>query len=470
MLSISREAVLRLLILLDGPENELPPLLSPFRGGVQVDLIGESNARGVITLFGCACENYRTSQHAPDGNVSIELTFRPTSIWVGPRSLDLDDDFNRLRLGFRGIHGVIGTKPIARKRIRSADDKSIVASLLGDADDVFYVNPSSKYYGISMADPSIEIRFGSGYSRSASWTEGETISTYDECCISSRGAVHATELISVGAKVERFLSFICLVTIRSVDFDLEVFASEEGPPERFQRVWCLAARESSEGLMFHEALSSWRCEEAHMETALRNWLSRSEDEALARWLYLDVQDQNVISVGRFISVCQAVEIVGRRAMGAAPFDKDRFRLASQRAAEVICEALGEEFQTLHYKNRFRGLVSSGNRHSFRDHLYAFASEIPASIKRVLLPDEDLFITKLVRMRNLLIHMDDGAITFDQAERELGEMIFRLLALFAVHQGVSLGLDPSRVLSGLQNSSIGRSALHYLHRARQTSAN
>ena len=69
------------------------------------------------------------------------------------------------------------------------------------------------------------------------------------------------------------------------------------------------------------------------------------------------------------------------------------------------------------------------------------------------------------MRNLFVHMESQNLASTQAERHIGEMTYRLLALFAAHQAVSLGIDQYRVLSGLMNSSIGRAANHFINKTK-----
>jgi hypothetical protein len=40
-----------------------------------------------------------------------------------------------------------------------------------------------------------------------------------------------------------------------------------------------------------------------------------------------------------------------------------------------------------------------------------------------------------------VHMESQDLASEQAETHIGEMTYRLLALFAAHQGAALGLDP-----------------------------
>jgi hypothetical protein len=466
ILTFGRRVSLRLLIVTPEIGDGVPAPLAAALDGKQVDIVGESNAHGCITLLRCAYTKRRSSNHYFRGVQTTDLTFQPTEIWAGPRPFERDDSFTQLTLSFSGIHGIIGTKPLARKSFVKPEEKRAIEHVLGDTFEVFYNDTSAKHHVVALDDPPADVSFGSGYSVSGSWTEGDAISTYDECLVASREALVGEVLISIGAKIEKFLSFIGLKTIRCSSFKLARSRGENAPPEQFERLWYLGAEDGSNSVMFHEALASCFKEASAIKVALRRWLSPSEDEALARWLYLDSQDESVISAGRFISVCQAVEIIGRQAKGGAPFDKARFRSAASKVADVICAELGPDFDTEEYRNRFRQLVTSGNRFSFRDHIQEFVSGIPPVLRNALLPDQEAFIARLVKMRNLFVHMESQDLASEQAESHIGEMTYRLLALFAAHQGAALGLNPHRVLSGLANSSIGRSANHYIDRAKR----
>jgi ApeA N-terminal domain 1 len=428
--------------------------------------VGDTNALGCITLLSCAQNNGRSLDPSFRGGETIELSFRPTEIWAGSRPFERGDNFTQLTLGFSGIHGIIGTKPLAHKFFAKPEEKRAIEGVLGDAFEVFYNDTSAKHHVVALDEPPVDVSFGSAYSVSHSWTEGDAISTYDECLVASREPLGGGVLISIGTKVERFLSFIGLKTLRCSSFKLARSRGENAPFEQFERLWYLGAKDVRNSVMFHRALASCFEEASAVKVALRRWLSPSEDEALARWLYLDSQDESVISAGRFISVCQAVEIIGRQAKGGAPFEKARFRSAASKVADVICAELGPGFDTEEYKNRFRQLVTSGNRFSFRNHIQEFVFGIPLVLKNALLPDQEVFIARLVKMRNLFVHMESQDLASEQAESHVGEMTYRLLALFAAHQGAALGLNPHRVLSGLANSSIGRAADHYIDRAKR----
>ena len=285
VLAFGRHASLRLLILAAGTGDELPAPLASALDGKQIDIIGESNARGCITLLRCANTNRRTSHHGFGGAQTTELAFQPTAIWTGPRPFVQDDNYSGLVMGFSGIHSIVGTKPLGHKLLADGDEKAIITNVLGDTYEVFYRDVSAKYHVVKLADPPVEVAFGSGYSTSFSWNEGDAISTYDECVIEADTEQSGEILISSGSKIEQFLSFICLKTIRCNRFLLERSQGPNLPLEKYERVWYFGERDGSAAVMYHEALGTYSREASAMEAALKSWLSPSGDEALARWLY-----------------------------------------------------------------------------------------------------------------------------------------------------------------------------------------
>lgn len=461
ILTLSPEATLRLLVLSSDSRGVLPAPFSAQPEGVLLDIIGETNSRGYVTLLRCACVHRRSSQHSADRAHTTEFRFRPSEVWVGPDPFESSALFNRMTLSFSGLHGVIGTKAIARKFLRTSEEKRAIGEVIGDVDELFYFDRAAKHHAVSLADPPAEVLFGSGYSASFSWIEGDSISTYDECIVVAREPMAADSLTPIGTKLERFLSFICMTTVRCSRFRLEQSCDESALPSTYERLWVLGGKQGTESVLFHEALSNCFQDPTGFTNALVGWMTPSVDQALARWLHLDSQDRNVISVGRFISVCQAVEILGREAKGGAPFDKGKFKSAAFKAAKAIVIELGAEYSTDDYENRFRQLVASSNRFSFRDHIHAFIDSIPPILTNALLPDRDAFVPLFVKMRNVLVHMESEALSDETAERHLGELTYRLLALFVAHQGTALGIDASRILGALANSSLGRSANHYI---------
>jgi hypothetical protein len=126
ILTFGRRASLRLLIVSPEIGDGVPAPLAAALDGKQVDIVGESNARGCITLLRCAHTKQRSSNHYFRGVQTTELTFQPTEIWAGPRPFERDDSFTQLTLGFSGIHGIIGTKPLVRKSLVKPEEKRAI--------------------------------------------------------------------------------------------------------------------------------------------------------------------------------------------------------------------------------------------------------------------------------------------------------------------------------------------------------
>lgn len=469
VVSIGADASLRLLI-----TSDLTPGYSKHEGliaGSPIDFIGRTQSNDVISLIMCLYTEGRQLSNYKAKTLTSELCFKPTSIWTGPEPFLLKRQLAYLKFNFTGLHGIIGTKKLAHKLLVNETERNVVRDVIGQTYEVFYRDSSVRNYEVEVHNLNATISFGSDFVSSFSWKTGDSVESYDFCDVVSAAELAGDELLSISSKIERFLSFICLRTIRGTKLELSAAVQSGGPPpQRYARLWHLGAEHKPREVMFHQALSSFFQEPDAMRIALQRWLAPSDDEFLARWLFLECQEDEVISVGRLIAILQAVEIMGRAAAGAPPFDRAAFDKAASKAATTICQALGAPFDTTEFYNRFYQLIKRGNRPSFRDVVRAFFEQIPSNLRAHYLPDQDEFIGRVVKMRNIVIHMDSRTRVTEETTRYLGEMIYRLLALFAAHQAVALGLDSNRVLSGLVNSEIGQAANHYIDRFQRRGSN
>lgn len=469
VVSIGADASLRLLV-----TSDLTPGRSKYEeliAGLPIDFIGRTQSNDVISLIRCLYTEGRVLSNYRAKTVTSELCFKPTSIWTGPEPFLLGRQLAYLKFNFTGLHGVIGTKKLAHRLLVSEAERNVVRDLIGETYELFYRDSSVRNHEVELTNLNATIAFGSDFVSTFSWKTGNSVETYDFCDVVSAVELAGDELLSIGSKIERFLSFICLRTIRGTKLELSAAVQSEGPPpQRYARLWHLGAEHKPCEVMFHQALSSFLQEPGAMRTALQRWLAPSDDEFLARWLFLESQDDEAISVGRLIAIFQAVEIMGRAATGAPPFDRAAFDEAASKAATTMCQALGAPFDTTEFCNRFYQLIKTGNRPSFRDGVRAFFEQIPSNLRAQYLPDQDEFVGRVVKMRNIVIHMDNRTRVTEETTRHLGEMTYRLLALFAAHQAVALGLDPDRVLSGLVNSEIGQAANHYINRFQRRGSN
>jgi hypothetical protein len=161
-----------------------------------------------------------------------------------------------------------------------------------------------------------------------------------------------------------------------------------------------------------------------MNVAIENWFSGSQEEQLARWIFLDAAAQDTLSNARFVAGCQCIEILGRLELNTT---------ASQRR----------------------------RRPTFEEILRAFMRMIPEEIRSVLAPREALFRTNLRQMRNLLVHMGENIMSMQEAQRLLPSMTYRVLALVMAHQATKLRVPVSDILRVIRNSALGRAALYRL---------
>lgn len=454
VLELQSDATLMLLVV----ASKLPPELAPFELGARIDLIGFSHECGCVTALGCTLKS--TSERLLGGAETFQLELKPWSVWTGPCPFSSAEKFDEIHLGISGIHGVIGTKALERHFLNE-DEKELIRPIVGSTYELFYPSDAGPHT-FEITKLGATIVFGSQFRTSHSWTVGDKIQTTDFCNVRVPTSLSGDDLIGIGHKVEQFLSFICLKTIRANS--LKLVRGQFAEQLAFERVWHLGQRSSAREVMFHEALCTCLKEKAGFGAALSEWMSASEGESVARWLFLDNHFRNEISASRFIGVCQAVELIGRERNSVPPFDKQKFAPAANEAAELLARAVGSDLDPDGNRAliaRFRHQILSYNRPSYRDHLMAFTAGIPEAAKRLLLPDEEVFISRILQLRNVFVHMDGRKLAFDEAEKLITGSTYRLLALFAAHEANAIGLDQSVFLNGLSNSSIGRAALYFV---------
>ncbi len=455
VISFKDKASLRLLVVSTSQNIEnTHPLASSLNGG-KVDIIGESKELGSITLLNCRNTDHSVSHRYHDGISTHEIAFLPTEIWSGSKPFSKEDNFTNIIMEFSGIHSIIGTKCLGHKFIKNEEELAI-KPLIANFREIFFNDETVKDHTVTITNPHALISFGSNVSWSFSHNTGRKVSTSDHCTLTCAKEISSKNLISYGIEIERFLSFICLKTIKSKTLKIETRTAS------YNRIWYLGKKENNNEAMYNEVLETFEHDKIAMTRALQRWFAPTKEEQLARWLFLDNFNVDTLSSSRLIAVLQATEILGRQAQSSAPYDKNKFKIAATKAADIIIEELGEHFNTDKYKQRFRNMITSNNRPSFRDHILAFLAGIPEGLRKHFLPDEEIFIKKLVGMRNLFVHMDEQKnMNFDSGKKYIGEMTSRLLALFVLHQSIALGLNPQSIINGLSNSGIGRAANHFL---------
>lgn len=452
VITFGEKPSLRLLVVGDRMPSSLIPMAEE---GEWRDFVGETCERGVLTVIKGRLGRWTIKDDGALGTISADV--RSEAIWSGPSPFSNDLHLYRAKMRFSGIHGIVGTKELGHKYLHD-EELDAVSLVVGKTKRIFY-DAGAEKFNAHVDSLGISIIFGSIIEESFSWTEGDRIETSDYCTIDAPQGCSAADMIKYASDIERFLSFICVTPLHSDDLRMNDCDGDR----QYERLWRLGDDQKTpkRKVMYHQALSCMFQDKERMTIALQRWLNPSYEESLARWLFHDCIAEDIVSVGRFITACQALEVVGREALGdQAPFDAKVLAIAADEAATLICQKLALESDANSHA-RFFHLIVSNNRASFRDHIKAAFNTIPDSLRIWLLPDEDDFIKQLISMRNTFVHMSGTRSKIEKAQTKLACMTYRCLALFAAQQGVALGLDPERVASGLANSNIGQIARHFI---------
>jgi hypothetical protein len=145
--------------------------------------------------------------------------------------------------------------------------------------------------------------------------------------------------------------------------------------------------------------------------------------------------------------------LGRDKVGEAPYDKQQYQKACK-AARVALEAHLDAAAA----KRLYDLGRSSNRKSFGDMVRAIIGEIPPLAVQVLCPDVDGFITAVVKVRNVLTHMEGKKkLPIENASYLSLFLTYKLIVLFCIYDCVALGLPLNNLATMLANNEMARAA-------------
>ena len=450
-LSLGKTAELKITVLSAAAPFEMIPAMN----GERVTLVGHCGDKYVTCFDSLQFQN--VSSRSREGGITT-ISFRPSVVWSGPRAMEKSDTVHFLSLRFAGLHGVIGTKVIDEKYL-SNEEKASLREVIGNASNLLIPQQSEISHQLEFRGCPINVSFYSSFNKSFGWQDGHSFTTSDHCLIECAAGMQLPDMMALKNKLNQFLSFVCLKSVSCNRISINVI-SPDHKLQKFELIYKIDEEKTDEAPMYHECLGTFRFKSDDMGRALKRWLLSSHKEELAMWLYLRCQDADMITVERFITICQAIEIVGRKHRPQQLWNKNNFKKAALMAAKIMTKELGADSDDEQSK-RFADLIMNFNRPSFRDIVESFCNQIPRGIGEVFLPTPSKYLSDLVEMRNAFVHMQMNEDNIDSLQKKLSCGIYQSLALFAAYYGLALGLDEKEILSGLSNSSVGRSAIHLI---------
>jgi hypothetical protein len=209
--------------------------------------------------------------------------------------------------------------------------------------------------------------------------------------------------------------------------------------------------------MPHQILASIGRRPELAAPALSSWFGAPNSRRLARWLIFDSLFEDTSATAKFLAVAQAWEILGRDEVNAAAYDKKQYQTACKAAREAL-----EKHLDASTAQRLYELARASNRKSFGDMVREVISKIPPPAVQALCPDVDGFVTTVVKVRNVLTHMEGKkSLPIETASYLSIFLTCKLIVLFCIYDCAVLGLPLDNLQMTLANNATARAALRPL---------
>ncbi|MGO9172197.1 MAG: HEPN domain-containing protein [Rhodomicrobium sp.] len=433
------------------PENH--PSLIALQPPKQPTIFGETRSAGRVTLFNCA--RLRLEALA---RTHIEITLLVSEVWAGAGFVDVATNYKQVTFSAAGLHGVLSRariepKWLVRSRPKHKSDTHRLKTLTGADQAYLYYHGEETSADIMHSGKPYRIAFATSLSHTSSSTDGVSIRTTDCVRIETPGATQA-ELMAVAYNVEQFLTILCIAPFLGQDVELELNQSQNvGLISSLRREALPEVRKT----LPHQILAGIAQHPQIASSALTSWFTAADSRQLARWLIVDSLFDNTWSTANFLAVAQAWEIVGRDEDGGINLDKNKYAEACE-AARIALEAHLTETAA----KRLYDLLKSSNRKSFGDMVREVLKKIPPAAVQALCQNVDSFVTAVVRVRNVLTHMQSRSdLSIDKASRIAMLLTYKLIVLFCIYDCVSLGLPLDNLGMMLANNHTAIAALRPL---------
>jgi ApeA N-terminal domain 1 len=395
----------------------------------------------------------------------IEITLR---VWAGEGFVERTALYNTLSFTALGLHSVLSASLLEQKWLilSTADHNSDTHDLkvLTEADEAFlFFRGTAPSTQITNDGKTYKIVFSTSVGGSWSNTDGDVIRTTDSVSIETPGAT-LSELMNVAYQVEQFLSLLCVGPFQGERIQLAIGQPALGQFATADLIWSMGRERRSPVLrrMPHQILASIAGHPELATSALSSWFGAPNSRRLARWLIFDSLFEDASSTAKFLAVAQAWEILGRDEVNAAAYDKKQYQKACKAAQEAL-----ENHLDASTAQRLYDLLRSSNRKSFGDMLREVISKIPPLAVQALCPDVDGFVTTVVKVRNVLTHMEGKkSLPIETASYLSIFLTYKLIVLFCIYDCVVLGLPLDNLPMMLANNDTARAALRPLPKLRR----
>jgi len=402
-------------------------------------IVGYVSELGTLTLGDCMERRVNTTESFDPPSVWYSVYLDPMRVWQGdlPAFGNQCDSFSAIA---EGLYGVI-----------IADDVKVedyhFSGKNGERPDVAMrldvLRPDVQEIAIKAGR--FKLLVGSTISHSSSAMEGHDIRTKRVISFYPDAPIPIADALDIKFALDQFLSLIAVERMytSTVHFDLE----------HGRRVTLIWERDQKPGgkPMRHQALCALG-RNAELAAILEKWYAPTPNARLARWLFSRALDDEENSVGRFLAIAQAWEVLGRDLPSAKLFERQKLqeiRAAVESALEPVCDEPT--------RKRILGLISSSNRSSYPDTLEKCFQRLLEDPVKLNVGKASALAKRLADLRNSVVHMKGSEEQLNDAFRRTFRASYLLIVLFALHECVELGI-PVDVENFLNNNSFARYAL------------
>lgn len=387
------------------------PILRLTKPPLQPNIVGLSSPFGLVTLENCARYNVEKSSGALSNTVLYELTFQPARIWIGAELAEVRNDVSYSIAYDTRLAGFFGP-PTLVKRYSRGEENQEMFSAFETASEIWAIHPSEAPV-IKLGDTGFALRVSGTTTQSWSSTGGDTLRSITTVVTKPPEATTLEDCFQTLSKVEQILS---IFSLESFSFQAPAFYTDDH--QAIALVWALGKeRDLFNPPMRHQILVDLADPE-NLQRICDAWFRATPIVELSRWLFCRAIAESDSGLSRFITVVQALEVLGREHGPTGGNTKADLK----RAAKGIRKALSEEEFDESFIQRTVGLVQSSNKASFRDVLKHM---VEPTIGR-LGPDYSSefvgeFCKTVAETRNAVVHMSDnnkGALTaaFDRVNK------------------------------------------------------
>lgn len=405
-----------------------------------------STSFGTLILDDCLQVNVRTRDSYVAGVSHCEIHLQPTRIWLGDPGRPETSSIHAISL-LDGRLGGFFRFPGFDSYLVSADHHRELFDTLGEPEEVWAFKPH-RGDPITFGKTGFKLRQVTRCFHGMSHTTGYEYTTIASLRLEPPPD---TDRRTCEGIIYQLKNLLTVLSFEDFTFEVETYASEAHGTATL--LWALGERgKKFDPPMTHEILADLH-EPEILQRACDSWFDASEIVRLSRWLCCKAIRETDDGLARFISIAQALEVLGR---DVAPSSKLVDKPTRRKAVAAIKAALTDVGIDEAYSARLVQNAENSNSSSYADALH----ELMRPVELVILPVVRLsypgevesladFAKLVSRTHNAVVHMtSDKRQDLEQAFHRIPKLSLLIGFCYAVIQAHMLGLPLTKAHSFL----------------------